>query len=130
MLFVDGPGSLNSTINEMRGKEINLYDQIKKILPEFLSKIIINFFKRIFYNYYLRNITIASFELPIGIFMTTYGIIYGLKNFFYYDQINTQAPLGVIMLTALLIILGTQFLISFLNYDTNSYPKDPINKNL
>ena len=54
----------------------------------------------------------------------------GYTNFKIYDELATQTPLGIIMLTALLIILGTQFLLSFLNYDTNSYPKEPINKNL
>ncbi len=104
--------------------------KINKIIFEFLRKIFMNFIKRIFYNYYLRNMGIASFELPIGLSMLVYGTIYGYVNFKIYDELETQTPLGIIILTALLIILGTQFLLSFLNYDTNSYPKEPINKNL
>ena len=104
--------------------------KIRKIIFEFILKLLANFAKRIFYNYYLRNITVASFELPLSLFMLLYGGIYGYSNFRFYGNLGEQTPLGIIMLTALLIILGTQFLLSFLNYDTNSYPKEPLNKNL
>lgn len=104
--------------------------KIRKIIFEFILKLLANFVKRIFYNYYLRNITVASFELPLSLFMLLYGGIYGYSNFKFYGNLGEQTPLGIIMLTALLIILGTQFLLSFLNYDTNSYPKEPLNKNL
>lgn len=104
--------------------------KIGKVIFEFSRKLFINFVKRIFYNYYLRNLTVASIELPLGLFMLIYGFIYGYSNFKLYDNLSEQTPLGIIMLTALLIILGTQFLLSFLHHDTNAYPKEPLNKNL
>ena len=104
--------------------------KISKVIFEFSRKLFVNFVKRIFYNYYLRNLTVASIELPLGLFMLIYGCIYGYSNFKLYDSLTEQTPLGIIMLTALLIILGTQFLLSFLHHDTNSYPKEPLNKNL
>src|SRR4029453_8158978 len=38
--------------------------KIHRILGEFLLKHCRNFAKRIFYNYYLRNMSLASLELP------------------------------------------------------------------
>jgi dolichol-phosphate mannosyltransferase len=40
--------------------------RISKIFIEFLGKHVRNFFKRIFYNYYLRDMTLASIELIVG----------------------------------------------------------------
>lgn len=104
--------------------------KISKVIFEFSRKLFINFIKRILYNYYLRNLTVASIELPLGLFMLISGSVYGYRNFKIYDSLSEQTPLGIIMLSTLLIILGTQFLLSFLHYDTDSYPKEPLNKNL
>jgi len=40
--------------------------KISQVLSEFLFKNLRNFGKRVFYNYYLRNLSLASFELPAG----------------------------------------------------------------
>lgn len=40
--------------------------KISKIIGEFALKHIRNFSKRIFYNYYLRDMSVASLELPLG----------------------------------------------------------------
>ena len=51
--------------------------RIHQILIPFLFSNCKNFFKRIFYNYYLRDMSIASIELPIGIFFLLFGITFG-----------------------------------------------------
>ncbi len=111
-----------------RNEKSNLV--IKKIFFEFLKKHFINFCKRIFYNYYLRNFTIASIELPIGIFMFFYGLITGYSNLKYYESIGTATPEGIMVMKIVLVIIGAQLLLNFINYDMNSYPKTAINKNL
>ena len=40
--------------------------KIKKVIGEFIVKHSINIFKRIFYNYYLRDSSLASIELVFG----------------------------------------------------------------
>ena len=47
--------------------------KIKKIIFQFLTNHTINFVKRIFYNYYLRDLSLASIELPLGIFLFSGG---------------------------------------------------------
>ena len=110
--------------NEKSNLKVNVI-----ILP-FLKMLFLNFLKRIFYNYYLRNFTIASIELPLGFIMFFSGLIYGLINYKKYLFLNLPTPLGIIMLAMLLITIGFQLLLNFLNYDINSSPKECLNKYL
>ena len=103
--------------------------KIRNILFEFLWKHIRNACKRIFYNYYLRDMSVASFELPLGFVILFFGFWYGLDNWFYYSQNNLSTPTGTIILSALSILVSLQFLLAFLAYDINSTPKRIIHKN-
>lgn len=51
--------------------------KISKIIGEFLFKHLRNFFKRIFYNYYLRDMSLASLELPLGLLLLMFGVGFG-----------------------------------------------------
>jgi len=51
--------------------------KISKIIGEFFAKHVRNFSKRIFYNYYLRDMSLASIELPVGLILLGFGSIYG-----------------------------------------------------
>lgn len=95
---------------------------IRKVFFEFFAKNIKNFFKRIFYNYYLRDMSVSSFELPAGVFLILYGSFYGGLHWFYSFQRGIYASAGTVMLAALPIILGIQFLLAFLSYDIQSEP--------
>lgn len=102
--------------------------KISKILGEFLKKHVRNFFKRIFYNYYLRDLSIASIELPLGILLFGFGIIFGTWQWISSTKLGIATPPGTVMLAALPIIVGLQFLLGFLAYDISSVPKRPIHK--
>ena len=99
---------------------------ISKIIHEFQFKHLRNFFKRIFYNYYLRDMSIASFELPIGFGFLLFGLIYGLYNWIKNYNANVLTPTGTIALPALLVIVGIQLLLSFINYDVSNIPHKPL----
>lgn len=103
------------------GEISNLH--ITKIWPYFLKGHFKNFCKRIFYNYYLRDVSIASIELPLGIFFLTYGIIYGAYNWFLYSSAGLSTPAGTIMLSSVSVLVGIQFILAFINYDINTVPK-------
>jgi dolichol-phosphate mannosyltransferase len=100
--------------------------RIYRILGEFFLKHVKNFLKRIFYCYYLRDLSLASIELPIGIVLFSFGSIFGLWNWYtsFYDGI--PASNGTIMLAALPMLMGLQLVLSFLAYDINSTPRDAI----
>lgn len=101
---------------------------IIKIIPEFLYKHLRNTFKRIIYSYYLRGMSIASLELPLGFFLLIFGLTYGLNQWNLFSTINLNTPPGKVMLSALPILTGLQLLLSFLNFDFLSTPTKPISK--
>ncbi len=103
---------------------------IKKIIGEFLRKHARNFFKRIFYNYYLRNMSLASIELPLGLCLLLFGLIFGSTQWRHFAALALPTPTGTIMIAALSIMMGLQFLMAFLNYDINTSSKQPLHLKL
>jgi glycosyltransferase involved in cell wall biosynthesis len=99
---------------------------IKKIAGEFLVKHAINFHKRIFYNYFLRDMSLASLELMAGSAMLLFGVVFGLVEWHAYNASGQSAPLGTVMLAALPVISGIQFLLAFFSYDVSSTPVNTI----
>lgn len=100
--------------------------KISKIVGEFFIKHLRNFIKRIFYNYYLRDLTVASLELPIGLFLFVFGTIFGFYNWGMAALNNTSTPLGTVMIAALPILVGIQLILAFLSYDVSTIPRRPI----
>jgi dolichol-phosphate mannosyltransferase len=97
--------------------------KVGNVLFEFIIKHIKNSFKRIFYNYFLRDLSVASFELPIGLALFLFGLIFGIKSWIYFAGSSLLAPTGTVMLFALSILMGVQFILAFINFDINSVPK-------
>ena len=99
--------------------------KISQVIGEFFFKHIRNFGKRIFYNYYLRDMSLASIELPLGIVMFLLGSTFGLTHWITSFQTGIPTSAGTVMLSALPVILGTQFILAFIGYDIQSNPKRP-----
>lgn len=98
---------------------------ISKIIGEFLFKHIRNFFKRIFYNYYLRDMSLASIELPLGVALLLFGLAFGSYQWYESANGNITTPAGTVMLAALPILMGVQLLLAFLGSDIGSVPRRP-----
>lgn len=102
--------------------------RISKIVSEFLAKHIRNFFKRLFYNYYLRDMSLASIELPLGVALMLGGAAYGIWHWIMSAQVGVATAAGTVMLSALPILMGVQLILAFLAYDIASVPRRPIHK--
>lgn len=101
--------------------------RIGRVLFDFPPKYLKRFIKRIFYQYFLRDFNFGSLSLIVGTPLFLGGTIFGLAKFIEFAIIrHTPAPTGMVVIPSMLIILGTQFLISFLQYDINSYPKESL----
>ena len=107
-------------------EESNL--KISKIIGEFLFKHVRNFFKRIFYNYYLRDMSLASLELPLGVIAFNFGVIFGSYQWIQSWSAGYSSSAGTVMLSALPIIVGLQLILGFFHYDISSVPSRPIHK--
>lgn len=97
--------------------------KISKVIFEFLYKHFKNFCKRIFYNYYLRDMSIASIELPIGFLLMLFGLFFGGFHWLYSAHSGVLTPVGTVMLSAIPVIIGIQFILAFLAYDIASVPR-------
>lgn len=96
--------------------------KISKVLIEFVFKHSRNTVKRIFYNYFLRDMNIASFELVVGLLMISFGLIYGGYHWVESSARSVATPTGIIMLATLPIIVGFQLLLAFLAFDMANVP--------
>lgn len=104
--------------------------KISKIITEFMFKHARNFIKRIFYNYYLRNMSVASIELPLGILLVGLGTVYGAWHWSVSARVGVGTPAGTVMLSALPVLMGVQLILAFLAYDIAAVPKRPLHRKL
>jgi dolichol-phosphate mannosyltransferase len=96
---------------------------IRSVFGEFLVKNFRNFAKRIFYNYFLRDMSIASIELVGGLSLLLFGVVFGSFHWAFLSSNDVPAPAATVMLAALPIVLGLQLLLAFLGYDIASMPR-------
>jgi len=99
-----------------------------RTLISFPPKYIKRFFKRIIYLYFLRDFNVGSLHLISGSLLFLFGLVFGIFKWIIHVQNHEPTPTGTIMIATLSIILGFQLLLSFLNYDINNYPKEPLVK--
>jgi len=102
--------------------------KISSIVGEFLAKHARNFSKRIFYNYYLRNMSTASIELPLGLGMILFGALFGGYHWLLSSESGISTPAGTVMLSAMPVIVGFQLLLAFLAEDIASVPRRPLHR--
>ncbi|MCX6252159.1 MAG: glycosyltransferase family 2 protein [Bacteroidetes bacterium] len=107
-----------------RNEKSNL--KIHRVLFQFPFKYFNRFYKRIFYNYFLRDFNIGSFELVMAILFLTFGVIFGVWRWSMSIETAKPATAGTVLLAGLPIILGFQSLISFLHFDVGNVPQKPI----
>lgn len=109
-------------------EESNL--KISKIIFPFLKSHFRNIFKRIIYNYFLRDFNIASLQILLGVPLLIFGVVFGVSQWVESAATQSEASAGTVMLSALPIIIGLQLILSFFNYDIENTPKTPIHPKL
>lgn len=97
-----------------------------RVAGEFAAKHAANFAKRIFYNYFLRDMSIASLELVAGSILFGFGLVFGAVRWTLALRDGLPTPLGEIMLAVLPVLVGLQLLLAFLGYDIATSPRRPI----
>ncbi len=100
--------------------------KISRITGEFLNHHCGNFLKRIFYSYFIRNFTLGSLELLLGLMLLITGTSTGLQHWFSSVNTGVMASAGTVMLSALPIAIGFQLILAFLGEDISMVPKIPL----
>lgn len=96
--------------------------QVSAIMGEFAIKHARNVSKRIFYSYFLRDLSVASFELLLSFGLLSFGVIYTALAWWHSVSSGIPSHTGTVMISAVTLILGVQFALAWLNYDIASVP--------
>jgi len=100
--------------------------KIWKVIFEFPWNHFRNYWKRVGYRYYLREWSIGSIELVAGILLMLTGAIFGTSSFLAAIEVGQTTTAGQVTFASLTIILGFQLLLSFVSYDIQSEPRNPL----
>jgi len=98
--------------------------KVRSVIGEFAVKHMVNTIKRIFYSYYLRNFNFASIQLALGVPLLLFGVVFGAVHWVEAVRTSVPATSGTVMLAALPVIVGVQFILAFLGHDLQNIPRD------
>lgn len=111
-----------------KGEKSNL--KVHKVVLPFLIGHFKNFYKRIIYNFFIRDFNVATLNLIMGTLLFVSGGIFGIIKFYESIMHKVIATPGTVMLSALPILIGWQMLIVALQFDMQNVPQRPLHKSL
>lgn len=127
-------GTLGAVVQDIPMKAVYAGEKsslrVPRVLPRFLRGHCRNFLKRIFYRYFLRDFSVASVELMLGLPLFVFGIVFGIMQWRESVLQGAPATAGTVMLAALPVIVGMQLLLSFLHFDIANQPASPLGPRL
>jgi dolichol-phosphate mannosyltransferase len=103
---------------------------IQRALFEFPLKLIITFLRRIVLRYFIYDFSMMSLYLMVGVPLLLFGGIFGSTKWIQYASRKIPAPTGTVMLPTLSVILGIQILLSAIEIDMNSTPRQALSDSL
>jgi glycosyltransferase involved in cell wall biosynthesis len=99
---------------------------IHRVLFEFPWKLFITFLRRMWLKNFIFDFTMISVYLLTGLPLLLFGLIFGTLKWIHYASLNLPAPTGTVMLPTLAVILAIQILLSAIELDLQSVPKEPL----
>ena len=114
-------GLADAMIVEMPTKVI-YNNEISNLVPlkqvtYFIKKLFVCFIKRIFYQYFLFEINIGSFELFLTIIISSCAIGWNIYSVVSGILLNKLSSPGTTAIGVILTISALQFMLAFINYD-------------
>lgn len=102
--------------------------KVTRVLGTFTAGHVVNTIKRVFYNYFLRDLSLASVELVAGVLLVLGGMVTGISLWSASAAAGVTTSAGGVMLAALPTLVGLQLLLGFIGYDIASVPNRPIHR--
>ncbi|MGQ0673134.1 MAG: glycosyltransferase family 2 protein [Hyphomicrobium sp.] len=103
---------------------------IRRVAVPFLLGHARNFFKRIFYSYFLRDFHVASVQAFLGPILLVAGATFGGYHWWLAWVSGTTATAGTVMIAGLMIIVGMQLLLAALSFDIANVPSQAVHPTL
>ena len=107
-----------------QGEASNLI--IRRVLFEFPFKLFATFLRRITLKNFIYDFSMETIYLILGMPLFLFGLIFGIVKWIQYASLNIPAPTGTVMLPTLTVLLGIQLLLSAIESDLRSVPKEPL----
>ena len=99
---------------------------IQRALFEFPLKLLATLMRRVVLKNFIYDFSMASIYTLAGLPLLLFGLIFGSVKWIQYARLDIPAPTGTVMLPTLSVLLGIQFLISAIEIDLRSVPREPI----
>jgi glycosyltransferase involved in cell wall biosynthesis len=109
------------------GDEIS-HLSIRKVLGEFPRRLLSCMVRRVVLKNFVYDFSLESLYLLTGLPMLLAGMLYGGINWIRFARLGTFAPTGTVVISAMLIILGFQLLLSAIGEDLRTTPREPLFK--
>ncbi len=103
---------------------------VRRVAFSFLGGHLKNFFKRIFYSYFLRDFHVASVQAVLGPVLLVWGALFGGYHWLLSGATGVPATPGTVMIAGLLIIVGVQLTLAALAFDIANVPSQAVHPTL
>lgn len=99
---------------------------IQRVLFEFPFKLLRTFLRRILLKNFIYDFSMASIYILVGLPLLLFGLVFGSIKWIQYASLGVAAPTGTVMLPTLTVLLGIQLLLSAIEIDLRSVPREPL----
>lgn len=103
---------------------------IERVLVEFPFKLLGTFIRRAILKNFLYDFSMASIYLLCGVPLLLFGLVFGLLEWIKYYRLDVPAPTGTVMLPTLSVLLGIQLVLSAVDHDLRTVPRQPLSSPL
>jgi dolichol-phosphate mannosyltransferase len=100
--------------------------RVGNVALRFPARYLGRFFKRVFYNYFLRDFNAGTVQIVLAVLMLSGGAAFGLWRWYLSVATGVPATSGTVMLAALPVLLGGHLLVSAINFDIANVPRRPL----
>jgi dolichol-phosphate mannosyltransferase len=103
---------------------------VERVLFGFPPRLLATFIRRAVLKNFLYDFSMISVYLLTGIPLLLFGLIFGAYKWIQYLQARVPAPTGTVILPTLSVLVGTQLLLSAIESDLRSVPRQPLSSPL
>lgn len=99
---------------------------IHRVMLEFPFKLLSTYVRRVLLKNFIYDFSMASIYMIFGLPLLFFGLGYGSVKWIQYARLGQAAPTGTVMLPTLSMLVGIQILLSAIEIDLRSVPREPL----